>query len=93
MLAVEGLVFSAVVTSYCIAEGRIVTGRSMAAVPSHTGWVLPHQDMGEGGFRSSGCLFTFMRLVSYQKFNDDIHSSLLSARKLNDDIYSNLHSA
>jgi hypothetical protein len=43
LCSVEGLVFSAVVTSYGTAAGRAVKGRSMAAVLSHTGGILPHQ--------------------------------------------------
>ncbi len=43
MLAVDGLVFNAVATSYCIALGRAVKGKSMSVVLSHTGGILPHQ--------------------------------------------------
>jgi hypothetical protein len=44
LYSVEGLVFSAVATSYCIAAGRAVKGRSL----SHTGGILPHQRSGGG---------------------------------------------
>ncbi len=50
LYSVEGLVFSAVVTSYCITAGRAVKGRSMAGVLSYTGGILPHQTF-EGGRR------------------------------------------